>query len=244
MAYTRTFDQLSLAVQQLGSWEGSADITPPILMQTINYALIEAFDVMVQKWADYYTLQLDFNLQPSVDTYSIDAIVSAGRTDGRSVFYKLRHLDWSSDGVRYHRMFPYDLDAQHHFSDSPTTTTRTKRRYRLQGGNLIVAPTPSAADRVRMYYIPLPPQFITDDPDDIDGTIKFDVPAEERLVVSIAYRDLLVRSDLSTVQAEQMIAMATMGLRTAADGRDAEPFYLDPRGPRDRAGDGWGWGED
>lgn len=237
----RSFAQLSLAVQQLGAWEGSADITPTVLLQGINYALIEAFDVMVQKWADYYTIQLDYALLSGHDTYPLDQIIAAG-PEGTPDFYKLRHLDWSSDGVRWHRMYPYDLDTQHLYSDRPSTSTRARRRYRLQGQNLIVAPTPSTAITIRLYYIPLPPQFTG--VDDTTTLVRFDVPAEERLVVSTAYRDLLIRSDLSTVQAEQMIELATAGLRTAADGRDSEPFYLDPRGPRDHVRDGWGWGED
>jgi len=237
----RTFAQLSLAVQQLGGWEGSSDITPAVLLQGLNYALIEAYDVMVQKWADYYTVQIDYALQAGQDTYPLDQIIASGPA-GTPDFYKLRHVDWSTDGVRWHRMYPYDLDAQHVYSDHPSSTSRTRRRYRLQGPNLVIAPKPSSGSTIRFYYIPMPPQFTGID--DTTTLVRFDVPAEEKLVVSITYRDLLVRSDLSTVQAEQMIAMATMGLRTAADGRDAEPFYLDPRGPRDRSGDGWGWGED
>src|SRR6185369_8110025 len=128
-------------------------------------------------------------------------------------------VDWSTDGVRWHRMYPYDLDAQHVYSDHPSSTSRTRRRYRLQGPNLVIAPKPSSGSTIRFYYIPMPPQFTGTD--DTTTLVRFDVPAEEKLVVSITYRDLLVRSDLSTVQAEQMIAMATMGLRTAADGRDA-----------------------
>ena len=60
MAYTRTFAQLSLAVQQLGGWEGSTDITPAVLLQAINFGLIEGYRAMVNAWRDYFTLQADF----------------------------------------------------------------------------------------------------------------------------------------------------------------------------------------
>src|SRR6201992_2706627 len=158
MAYTRTFAQRSLAVKQLGAWEGSSDITRVVILQAINYALIEGFDVMVQKWADYYTLSVDFPLVPGIDTYAIDAIIAQGPAN-TPAFYKARHFDWSSDGQRWHRMQPFDLDAQHLYSSAPTSSSGRRRRYRLQGENLIIAPPPAAADMVRMYFIPLPPQF-------------------------------------------------------------------------------------
>ena len=65
MTYTRTFAQLSLAVQQVGSWEGSNDITPDVLLQAINYGLLEGYGLMVKAWKDYYTLDTTFAIVDS-----------------------------------------------------------------------------------------------------------------------------------------------------------------------------------
>lgn len=229
MAYTRTFAQLSLAVQQLGQWENSGDITPAILLQAINYGLLEGYDAMVQKWADYYTANVDFAITTATDTYALSTIASA--------FYKLRHLDYSSDAfpvganARFRRMLPFDIEAQHTYSGAVSSTSRTPR-YRMQAGNLIIAP--KASGTVRAWYIPTATQFTG--VGDVSTLAQFDAPVEERLVVQIAQRDLLERNDLPTNDCDMKIARLTALLKTAADSRDAaEPFYLDPSGPpRDR----------
>lgn len=240
MAYTRSFAQLSLAVQQLGQWEGSIDITPVVLLQAINYALLDGYDHMVQKWADYYTLDRTFSLTSGLDTYPLANIAATGG------FYKLRHLDYTPDAAvtassRFTRMLPHEIEGAHVYAGVQSTSGRPPR-YRIQGANLVLAPVPPTGT-VRIYYIPLPFQFV--DVDDVD-VATFDVPTEERLVVHLAQRDLLMRSDLDTSGVDRTIGDLTMKLRTAADSRDAgEPMYLDPRGPPrdfDRGGpDGDGW---
>lgn len=228
MPYTRTLAQLDTAVRTLGQWEFSTDITPFVMFQALNYALIEGYDIMVGKWADYYTAAVNFPIVAGTDTYAFNAIIAQGPAGLRD-FYKLRHLDVSADGVRYQRCYPHDLEiAQRYSAVSATSIGRV--RYRLQGPSLIFVPVPPAGFG-RLFYIPLPVQFT--DAADIATVVTFDVPAEERLITYLAMRDLLVRSDLSTQSADGAIERYTAMLRTSADNRDAgEPFYLDPRGPR------------
>lgn len=220
---SRTFADLSLAVQQLGQWENSADITPQILLQAINYALIEGYDIIVQKWLDYYTLSVTFAIVSGTDTYALSDIPGS-----QPAFYKLRHLDVSADGVRFQRCYPHDLEAAYRYTAN-TASSIFRVRYRIQGGNLVFVPVPPAGV-AKFYYIPLPPQFAS-----VDDTsaITFDVPTNERLIVHLAMRDLLVRSDLNTASIDAKIDRLTAQLRTAADSRDAgEPFSLNPNGPR------------
>lgn len=228
MAYTRTFAQLSLAVQQLGGWEGSSDITPAVLLQAINYGLLEGYRAMVNAWRDYYTLQADFAITAGVDTYQLSVIAPN--------FFELRHLDVSSDGQRFIACPPHDIAAAHRWSAVPATTIG-RVRYRMQGANLVFVPVPPAATG-RIYYIPLPPQFAST----ADVTaLTFDVPSEELLVVAYAFRECLIRSELDLSPAQAKIAEAVAGLRTDAGNRDAgEPYTLDPAGPRrERMFAGW-----
>jgi hypothetical protein len=229
MTYTRSFAQLSLAVQQLGQWETSDDITPAVLLQGINYALLEGYDMMVQRWADYYTLDATFSIVAGTDVYSLATIAPS--------FYKLRHLDVSSDGTRYFRAHPYDIDTQHQFTSTGNSMHRV--RYRLQGPNLILAPN-HVGGTGKAWYTPLPVQF--SDVNDV-SLVTFDVPAEERLVVHLAQRDMLIRSDLSTSSVDPMIERLGQMLRTAADARDAgEAFSLIDNPRRDGDTDlGLGW---
>jgi hypothetical protein len=231
MAYTRTFAQLSLAVQQLGGWEGSSDITPAVLLQAINYGLIEGYRAMVNAWRDYYTLQADFAIVAGMDTYALATIAPN--------FFELRHLDVSSDGVRFRPCPPHDIAAAHRWSAVPSTTV-SRLRYRMQGANLRFVPVPPAATG-RIYYIPLAPQFVsTADP----AALTFDVPSEELLVVAYAYRESLFRSELDPSPGDKKIGEAIAGLRTDAGNRDAgEPLYLDPAGPR-RDPIALGWDDD
>lgn len=231
IAYTRSLPQLMLEVKRLGAWENSDDITPDVLLQAINFAIISAYDIMVMKWADYYTLDTTFGVDSSTATYPIGANLQADD------FYKLRHMDFSTDGVRYRRMYPFDLEAQHAYSTSASSSGRVPR-YRMQGPNFVLSQPTTGT--IKVYYIPLPPQFTSTED---TQTITFDAPVEDKLIVAMAYRDLLVRSDLATGSADAMIANLTSGLRSAADGRDAgEPFYLNPNGPpRERY---WGFGGD
>lgn len=225
MTYTRTFAQLSLAVQQLGQWENSGDITPAVLLQAINYGLLEGYDLMVQKWADYYTLDTTFALVSGTAAYALTTV--AGTT-----FSKLRHLDWTRDSVvtansKFVRMLPHDIDGAHAYSGANATSGRPPR-YRVQGANLVFAPVPSGGN-VRIYYIPLAPQFTSI----ADVTpVTFDAPIEERLVVQLAEREILERNDLPTGDCDGKIVKLTAQLRSAADSRDAgNPFYLSPYGP-------------
>jgi len=228
VAYTRTFAQLSLAVQQLGGWEGSSDITPDKLLQYINYGLIVGYRAMTNAYKDYYTLQANFPIVAGVDTYALATIAPN--------FFELRHLDVSSDGVRFRKCPPHDIDAAHRWSAVPSTTV-ARLRYRLQAGNLIFVPVPPAGTG-RIFWIPTAPQFAsTTDP----TAITFDVPSEEMLVVAYAYRETLFRSELDPTPGDRKIAEGMSGLRTDAGNRDqGEPFYLDPAGPRhERIGPGW-----
>lgn len=224
--YTRNFAGLTLSVQQLGQWENSGDITPAVLLQAVNYGLVEGYDLMVQKWADYYTIETTFAVTTASTTYSVVTLFEG-------TFYKLRHMDFSTDGVRYRRMYMMDLEASYAYSGS--TGSSSVPRYRLQGGSMsaisddeaIVLAFPTTGT-IKAFYIPLPFQFGSVDDTNV---VKFAAPIQERLVVHLAHRDLLTRSDLPTTDVDREVDRLTARLRTAADGRDAgEAFSLDPRG--------------
>lgn len=220
MAYTRSFAQLSLAVQQAGAWENSGDITPAILLQAINWGLLKGYGYMVKAWADYYTLDTVFAIVAGTANYPLATIAAN--------FYKLRHLDVSADGLTYKRCRPHALDIAHRFTGLSPASSIFRVRYRMQGANLVLAPTPPAGFG-RIYWIPLPVQFTGIS----DATlVTFDVPEEETLVVKLGQKFCLHRSDLDETQIDKDIAAEVAELRCDADNRDAgEPFYLDPGGP-------------
>lgn len=231
--YTRTLAQLKTAVRTVGSWENSSDITDAVLLQAINYGLLRGYDAMVQRWEDYYTINVNFAIVAGTDTYTLATVAPN--------FYKLRHLDVSTDGTRFVRCYPHQLDTASQWSAVSQGDVR-RVRYRIQGASLVFVPVPGAGTG-KIFYIPLAPQLALD-----ADTVTFDVPSEEMLVVHFAARDMLVRSDLDTSGMDALISEDITGLRSAANNRDAgEAFTLDPRGPRreSRFGfigdDDWGW---
>lgn len=219
MSYTRSFAQLSLAVQQVGAWENSTDITPAVLLQAINYALLKGYGLMVKAWRDYYTLDATFPIVAGTDRYALATIAPN--------FFQFRHLDVSTDGVRFVRCLPHAIEAAHRYS-AVSATTISRVRYRLQAGNLVFVPVPPAATG-KIYWIPLPVQFA--DVNDA-SLVTFDVPTEEKLVVYLAEKFCTRRSDLDTTAIMRDIAEEVADLRGEASNRDAgEPVYLDPNGP-------------
>lgn len=222
---TRSLSDLMTAVQRLGQWENSADITSEVLLQAINYGLLEGYDIITQKWLDYYTIEMPLQLTPGEPRYTLNTVAPG--------FYKLRHLAYTRDSVitdasRFIPMLPHAIEGAYAYSGVQATAGRSPR-YRVQGRDLVLAPTPQGGC-VKIYYIPVPPQFA--DVDD-DLQITFEVPIEERLIVQLAQRDILERNDLPLAECDAKIEKLTRLVRTGADSRNAgEPFYLDPRGPR------------
>lgn len=221
---TRSFADLSTKVQQLGQWENSGDITPEVLLQAINFALIEGYDIITGKWLDYYTIEATFPFETNEPRYTLSTVAPG--------FYKLRHLAYTRDTTvtansRFVPMLPHAIEGAASYSGVSASAGRPPR-YRVQGRDLVFAPMPSGGT-VKVYYIPVPPQFasVTD-----DLQVIFEVPIEERLIVQLAQREILERNDLSTADCDRKIDRLTGMLRVGADSRDAgEPLYLSPHGP-------------
>ena len=212
MANTRTLAQLRTSVQARGSYENSTDITTALLNDFINEAIAEVYDIIVGKWVDYYTV-LSANIAVTAGTASY-----AVPTD----FYKLRKVEMLYSGTEYRRLFPHDLDVAHRY----TTPVRQKAyRYRLQAGNIVLVPVPASTETMRIYYIPFATRLSADG-DTFDGINNY-----EELVIQLALKRCKMREELPTDDIEREVARLTMRIEKASDGRDAEPFYLDPYGP-------------
>jgi hypothetical protein len=213
MARSVTFAQMVTAVQSRGSYENSADITSTLIKEFLNEALAETWDILVGKWQDYYVTRSNLSVSANQDGITLP-------TD----FYKLRKLEIvdSSSPTGYRRLRPHDLDSAHTFF----TVTQKRYRYRLEGAKLYIAPIPTTAETLRLFYIPSCP-VLASDSDTFDG-----VNGYEGLVIQLALKRCMDRQDESTGSVDQEIARLTARVRTAADSRDAdEPFYLNSRGP-------------
>lgn len=210
MPYTRTLAQLRTSVQVRGNYEGSADITPAVLLEIINDALEETYTPVNASDDDYYVkLGTAFSLVVGTDTYAVP-------TD----FYKLRKVEILVSTGRWARLLPVPIDGNQRISQWGLPGKRY--RYRLSKAGLTLYPVPASTDSVRLYYTPLAPQLAAD-----GDTVTFDFPIEQKLVLHIALRDCYQRQDLDTSTIDGKIAQYRDQLRTAADSHDdGEPFYL------------------
>jgi hypothetical protein len=217
MAYTRTRAQLVSSLLVRGQYENSTDITPAVAGELINDAIEESYNEIVKRWDDYYIkLGATFTTVSGTDTYAL-----------ASDFYKFRKLEILMSGVatdpaaRWQRLYPVSVDDTHRHR----IVGHKRYRYRLANGAVILVPVPATTvETLRIFYIPLAPQLISD-----SDPITFDTPIEQKLVLMNALRDCLDREDRDTSQIERKIGALYEQLRSSSDHDAGEPFYLGDR---------------
>lgn len=220
MAYQRTLAQLRQSFLVRGQYENSADITPAVANELLNDALIEGYNLIVQRWDDYYTqVGTPFATVVGTDTYAL-------ATD----FEKLRKVEVLVSGLatdpqaRWAQLYPVSIDDTHrHRSTSPRAA-----RYRIAAAagaaSLVIVPAPASVSTIRVFYLPHATQLVND-----SDVVVFDTPIEQKLVLHIALRDAYQRQDLPTMEIEAKIQMLASQVRTASDHDAGEPFYLGDR---------------
>lgn len=218
MARTFTLAELRTAVQRRGGVEGSYDLTEAVLNEFINSAAAELWDILQKKGDDILVVESTLTTDPGDSAVDLPAD-----------FYKERVL-WIQDTSMpsgWRKMLPFTLDEAHLFGPA----TGKNYRYRLQGGAIVLSSATSAAETFRLFYIPCSP-VMTSDADELDGLNGFD-----ELVVVMAWRKCVERQRLDTSGVDREIARLMARVSSAADGRNAEPFSLVPRGNRYRMSD-------
>lgn len=222
MPRTSTLSELRTYVQRRGSYENSSDITDAILNDFINEAISETYDLLVQRWADYYITRGTLVTVAGTDTVALP-----------TTFYKLRKLEVVDDASPsgYRRLTPVDLEVSHTLG---AQVTAKHYRYRIEAGNLVLMPTPTVVESLRLFYIPYATKLSADG-DTFDG-----INGYEELAVQFALLRCKMREELPTDDIEREIARLTVRVRSAGDGRDASsPMYFNPYGSPDGDDDWW-----
>ena len=217
MASTKTLAQMRAAILRKGDWVGSRKVTSAVVDAELNSALRELWNMMIERWADYYLTRTNIAATAAAETIALPA-----------TFYKFRKLELLVSGAvdtaaaRYYRCKPVDLEASHRYVYGATR----RYRYRLAQGVIYLAPFTQQAETFRLHHIPCMVELVADG-DTFDGVNGYEVIAE-----AIAVRNIRDSLDLPTRSSEDEITKLSMMIRTAGADRDAsEPMYLDPRGP-------------
>lgn len=211
MAATVTLLQMRTDVQVRGGYENSADITTAILNTFINEAVKQVWDILKSKRDDLLVTSTTTTTTIGVDATALPA-----------TFYQLRLLQIadSSSPTGWRRLRQVSLDVSHQFAQ----LFGKRYRYRLQGANIILHPTPQAVETLRVYFIPVAPALAADG-DTFDG-----VNGYEDLVFQLALFRCRDRQEQDLTSCTREIARLTAQIQSASDGRDIEPFYLSPYG--------------
>ncbi len=212
MARTFTLLQLRTRALRRAGIDVSADLTSAVVNEFVNDGIARLWDLFKAKDDDRLVTSATLATTPGTAEVALP-----------STFLELRKLEIvdSTAPSGYRRLRPASLDAQHLYS----SLYGKRYRYRLQGSNLVLMPAPQTLESLRLYYIPHA-TVLTLDADTFDGYNGY-----ERYVVEYAYREILGRQNLDTSASDARLERMEASIGAATGGRDAEPFYLDERGP-------------
>lgn len=211
MAANVTLLQMRTDIQVRGGYENSADITTAILNTFINEAVRQVWDLLKSKRDDMLVTSATITTSVGVDATALPA-----------TFYQLRKLEIadSSAPSGWRRLRQTTLDVSHMYAQ----LFGKRYRYRLQGANVVLHPTPQAVETLRVYFIPVAPTLAADG-DTFDG-----VNGYEDLVFQLALYRCRDRQEQDLSSCTREIARLTAQISAASDGRDVEPFYVGPFG--------------
>ena len=212
MARTYTADELVTKCRNRGGYENSNRLTAAKWYDFLESGVAELYDRLISKFSeDYFTKKSSpATFTPATDTYSLP-----------SDFYKLLGVDVQINGV-WHALLRIDIHERNHFQTDSVWSARTwdwgdraPYRYRLEGTNVLIAPTPQRADTYRFVYIPIATQISTGS-ESIEGVNGF-----EELAVLYAVRRAKRSMNEPIGDLVQEIKDQEARVDWAADGRDA-----------------------
>jgi hypothetical protein len=148
MATTMTLSELQTAVRQRADMVNSTFVTDAELTSYIHQSAYELYDVLITKYGnDYFTSSTDIATNGTSTKYSLP-------TD----FYKLLGVDLllSANADSYITLKPFTFSDRNRYSvpNLQSFYGVTNLRYRLNGDQLWMTPTPSAGQTLRVYYVP------------------------------------------------------------------------------------------
>lgn len=124
-------------------------LTDTELNTLINAGAREVYDLLVQAFGgEWYLTSANFNTVAGTSDYALATIAAS--------FYLLKGVDLSSSG-RWVKIEPFSLQTREHYQSATLTANGWSGQgyvYRLSGTNLTLAPTPSAVQTVRVWYVP------------------------------------------------------------------------------------------
>lgn len=205
-----TVGNIKLEAQQRCNKEGSIFYTDQEWNSMINQSYKELYDILVQKFGnDYYVATpYTYTTTQNLELYPLP-----------SDFYKLLLVEVAlnkADPNSYITLRQYEF-IQKNLYNYPNIYTFygiTNLRYRLNGSNLSIVPTPSSGQTLRIWYAPRPNQLINDT-DTVDAISGW----EEYIVTDVCIKALVKEESDVTIYAQQKMALLKR-IEEAAENRN------------------------
>ncbi len=231
--------QLRLLSKQRADRVNSQFVTDPEWNTYINQSLTELYDLLTTLYEDYYTYQPVLMTTTNATQYNLpNGIATFQDQNGNNIvpppFYKLLGVDvgLAQNSNAWVTLQKFDFISRNRYVFPQLTTTLLgvfNLRYRLFGNTLMFIPTPSAAQYVRIWYIPRVTMLLKDT-DICDGVSGW----TEYLIVDAAIKALQKEeSDVTVLMAQKQALMDR--INSSAMNRDA--------GQPDTISDSRSWGE-
>lgn len=224
MASVITLDELRARVRFLGDFQNSRLGQTSLaegearLLEVINANIRKVWDLLLRFRPDAYVVRQGNN---PATTANLATVALAAD------FYRLRQVE-ISDGGTWHRLRPVNLSEGWRYQRASSAPTNL--RYRVEGSNLVLAPTPTAVHSLRIFYLPAFEALRDPDPEDEEdeGVTEFDgINGYEDLVIARCIVDLKMREGMAAGEWMTRVEQLTREVQEAAGDLDAgEPFYL------------------
>lgn len=197
----------------LGDFENSRVISDTRLNEVINANIRKVWDLLLRHRPEPYITEQS---GPPVTVANTATVALA------SNFYRLRGVQ-VLDGGNYFKLQPVNVSEAWRFNTAAAAPRGF--RYRIQGANLVLVPTPTAVYTLRVYYFPAF-TALSADIDTFDG-----VNGYEDLVIARSIVDLKLRESMPAGEWSQRALELGREVTEAASDLDAgEPFYLSGTG--------------
>lgn len=219
MANQMTLAQLRTAVRQRADMVGSTFVSDAELTSYINQSYFELYDLMVQKYGDNYFVSTPVTLTTD-GTSTLYDLPNGTNYTAAPALYKLLGVDLAlgNSPDSYVTIKPFNFSDRNRFSvpNFQSFYGVTNLRYRLNGSQLWLTPTPAANQSIRVWYIPQ----LTELSADTDKTVDLVSGWSEYIIADAAIKCLQKEeSDVSALFAQKQALIAR--IEAAAENRDA-----------------------
>ena len=209
MAKTITLSELRQQVRERADMVNSLFVTDSEITTYINQSASALHDMLVQKFGnDYYLSSSSLSIQSGVDLYSLPAD-----------FYKLTGIDVVLSSGRSTPLKRFGWDDRNRAGHAAVGSVNF--RYRVQGTQIRLSPTPSANHTAILWYVPTV-ATLSSGTDVLDGVNGW----EEFVVVDAAIK-CKEKEESDTRILERQRQRLELRIEEAAENRDAgEPITV------------------